>query len=53
VQNIDPSMAKFQEAYNAAAASGKSRGEILQELQRQQLEQLAAQAAQAAESTPH
>jgi len=53
VQNIDSSMSKFQEAYNAAVAGGKSRGEVLQELQRQQREQLAAQAAQEAQSTPH
>src|SRR5271157_40559 len=53
VQNIDSSMAKFQEAYAAAAASGKSRSEILQELQGQQIQQLAAQAAQEAQSAPH
>jgi hypothetical protein len=50
IQQIDPSMVKFQEAAAAMAASGKSRAQILDELQKQQIEQLEAQAAQ---STPH
>lgn len=50
IQQIDPSMVKFQEAAAAAAASGKSRAEILDELQKQQIQQLEAQAQQ---STPH
>jgi hypothetical protein len=45
IQNaIDPSIVKFQEAAAAAAASGKSRAEILDELQKQQIQQLDAKA---------
>lgn len=47
VQNIDSSMAKYQQAAAVAAASGKSRAEILDELQKQQIKDLDEQALQA------
>jgi hypothetical protein len=47
---IDPSMARLQEAAAVEAASGKSRAEIMTDLQKQLIQQLDAQASQ---STTH
>lgn len=46
VQNIDAQMSAYQQAFSDAAKSGKSRAEILQELQKQQIKDLDAAASQ-------
>ncbi len=44
VQNVDAQMSAYQQAFSDAAKSGKSRAEILQELQKQQIKDLDAAA---------
>ena len=46
VQNIDAQMSAYQQAFSEAAKSGKTRAEILQELQKQQIKDLDAAASQ-------